>query len=80
MFKLVSLTALIASTSASPAAGDTKADENKLKAEYAKQQAAAKKYAVGEKTAIWTEDKKTKKWSFMARADTTYTLSGALDA
>jgi hypothetical protein len=36
MFKLVSLTALIASTSAS-AAGDTKADENKLKAEYAKQ-------------------------------------------
>lgn len=69
MFKLVSLTALIATSQASAAS-----DENKVKAEFKKQQEAAGKYAVTGSTAVWKENSTTKKWHFMnaSEAESTY--------
>ena len=64
MFKLVALTALIATTSAS-----TKADENAVKKDAANLQAKAKAMASTPGSKIFAKDKKTTKYLYMA--DTT---------
>lgn len=79
MFKLVSLTALVATTSAS-AASDEAAEKSKLHAEYEKQKAAAKKLGVTDSSKIWTEDTKAKTWTFMNYPDAKYTVTGAVEA